>query len=179
MLNFKYLGEEKNYNVEISSISNTLCSIKGNIPVKNKGFVLSRDGKNDNWNYSEYNTVYKNKNGIITFSNNGSVFVPTVNFISNSGQLDGELSQNVSNYEDIIIPTPIDTEYSKFVKWVPEIPSSGKIEEDFVSFVAEFEVIEQNFDETLGNETTLESRVTQLESDVDYLAMCTDVELGG
>lgn len=75
MLNFRYLDEEIIYNVELISSSKNLCSVKGDIPAKNKGFILSRVNKNDNWDYSKFKTVYREIDGVVQFSDDGSVYI--------------------------------------------------------------------------------------------------------
>lgn len=65
----------------------------------------------------------------------------TVTFsVSNGGTLDGETVQIAERYEDLMIPTPMANENYNFVKWNPEIPVSGDIENN-VTFVAEFEYV--------------------------------------
>ena len=59
---------------------------------------------------------------------------------SDGGSLDGELVQVVEKYEELIVPTPVENENYKFVKWSPEIPTSGDVEKD-VTYVAEFEYV--------------------------------------
>ena len=75
MLKLRYIGDELSYEVEFSKSSNNICLIKGYIPVKTSGFILSRTGKEDNWDYSEFVTVYKQEEGKVWFSNDGSVYV--------------------------------------------------------------------------------------------------------
>ena len=97
--------------------------------------------------YTDYSTVYRTYEDnelLIEFSNDGSVYVPpipVVRFIAEEGgTLDGVMSQEVNNYEDLVIPTPTPNDNYEFVKWNPEIPESGVIETDTV-FYAEFNYI--------------------------------------
>ena len=97
--------------------------------------------------YTDYTTVYRTYEDnelLIEFSNDGSVYVPpvpVVRFIAEEGgTLDGAISQEVNNYEDLVIPTPTPNDNYEFVKWNPEIPESGEIESDIV-FTAEFNYI--------------------------------------
>lgn len=60
--------------------------------------------------------------------------------VNNGGTLEGEKTQTVDNYEDLVIPTPIADENYEFLKWNPEIPTSGTVENN-VTFVAEFKYI--------------------------------------
>ena len=59
---------------------------------------------------------------------------------SNGGNLSGEVTQIVEKYEDLVVPTPIADENYEFLKWNPEIPTSGTVENN-VTFVAEFKYI--------------------------------------
>lgn len=61
--------------------------------------------------------------------------------VNNGGILEGEITQTVDNYEDLVIPTPIADENYEFLKWNPEIPTSGTVENN-VTFVAEFKYVE-------------------------------------
>lgn len=66
----------------------------------------------------------------------------TVTFSANNGgTLDGETTQIVDTYENLVVPTPVPNENYQFVKWNPEIPASGTIENN-ITFVAEFEYVE-------------------------------------
>ena len=66
----------------------------------------------------------------------------TVTFSANNGGiLDGETTQIVDTYENLVVPTPVPNENYQFVKWNPEIPTSGTIENN-ITFVAEFEYVE-------------------------------------
>lgn len=87
MLELKYINpniaeeestEEKSneeiYLIEFKSDSN-IVELKGDFPIKTTGFTLSRIGQNDNWDYSTYTTVYREIEGGVQFSNDGSVYV--------------------------------------------------------------------------------------------------------
>jgi len=92
--------------------------------------------------YHGFNTVYRTFSDDKTrfiLSNDGSVWVPEVDFLAAGGTIEGQTEFKVNNYKDLVIPTPVDTENEKFVKWNPEIPAEGEITEDHVSFTAEFE----------------------------------------
>ena len=52
-----------------------ILQITGDFPVKTKGFILSRDGYNDNWDYSKFKTIYRTIEGGAQFSDDGSVYV--------------------------------------------------------------------------------------------------------
>lgn len=76
MLNMNYIGDSTIYPVEFSTISDNVAQLKGNFPVKNIGFVLSRTAHQDNWDYSAYTTVYREIDGGAQFSNDGSIYEP-------------------------------------------------------------------------------------------------------
>lgn len=76
MLILTYIGEKTEHKIEYNKLSKSVIHIRGNIPAKTKGFTLSREGKKDDWDYSAYTTVYRQLEGAIQFSNDGSVYVP-------------------------------------------------------------------------------------------------------
>ena len=90
MLELKYINpniaeeestEEKSneeiYLIEFKSDSN-IVELKGDFPIKTTGFTLSRIGQNDNWDYSTYTTIYREIEGGVQFSNDGSVYVEPI-----------------------------------------------------------------------------------------------------
>lgn len=76
MLNLQYVGDTTKYPVNFRKISEHIVQVTGRIPVKSSGFTLSRLVE-DAWkaDYSRYNTVYREIDGGIQFSNDGSVYV--------------------------------------------------------------------------------------------------------
>lgn len=144
MLDLKYINDSAIYQVEFSKISENVCQIKGDIPIKTNGFTLSRMGESDDWSYEAYNTVYREIEGGAQFSNNGSVYVEPkkkVTFISGTGgKLTGSTDQEVYEYSELIVPSVEVEENYQFNGWSPEIPESGIVEKDVV-FTAELEYI--------------------------------------
>ena len=145
MLELIYNGEQDKYKVDFDIVSGNIVKIIGDLPEKSTGFTLSREHEDDiwdNWDYSEYTTVYSKEPGYILFSNDGSKKpLPVVMFNANySVVLNGTTEQTVSNYEDLTIPTPEDSETYIFKEWVPAIPESGEIKED-QTFTAIFDYI--------------------------------------
>lgn len=144
MLDLKYINYSAIYQVEFSKISDNVCQIKGDIPIKTNGFTLSRMGESDDWSYEAYNTVYREIEGGVQFSNNGSVYVEPkkkVTFISGTGgKLTGSTEQEVYEYSELIVPSVEVEENYQFNGWSPEIPESGIVEKDMV-FTAELEYI--------------------------------------
>lgn len=167
MLNFQYLEDTNNYQVSFEKLNKNHVKILGDIPLKTSGFILTRINEPEAFtgDYSDYITVYKEIDGGVIFSNDGSVYVeptPRVTFTSNGGgNLDGKTVQEVWNYEDLVIPEPIASEDCEFVYWSPEIPESGEIDGNklyvavFVSTLPEPEP-----------EPTLEERVGVMEEDI-------------
>ena len=76
MLLLTYLNEHEKYLVAYNTISKNIVQIIGDFPVKTSGFKLSREGKTDNWDYSDYTTVYREIDGGVQFSNDESVYIP-------------------------------------------------------------------------------------------------------
>ena len=74
----RYVGEDTVYKVTFTIISADVVQLSGDFPAKTSGFRLSRIGKNDNWNYTKYTTIYRQLDGAVQFSNDGSVYVPPV-----------------------------------------------------------------------------------------------------
>ena len=71
----KYEGLKTEYTVAFSRISDHVIQLLGDFPAKAKGFILSREGKEDNWDYSGFNTIYREIDGGVQFSDDGSVYV--------------------------------------------------------------------------------------------------------
>lgn len=76
MINLRYLGEKTEYEVQFDIVNSNVIQVTGRFPVKGKGFVLFRDGAEDDiWDYTDYTTVYRETEGGVQFSNDRSVFV--------------------------------------------------------------------------------------------------------
>lgn len=75
MLNMKYIKEQTVYEVDFSKVSEHVVQVKGDVPIKTKGFSLSRDEADDGWDYRNFKTVYRKIEGGIQFSDDGSVYV--------------------------------------------------------------------------------------------------------
>ena len=75
MLIMKYEGLKTEYTVAFSRISDHVIQLLGDFPAKAKGFILRREGKEDNWDYSGFNTIYREIDGGVQFSDDGSVYV--------------------------------------------------------------------------------------------------------
>ena len=171
MLDLTYVGESSKHKIEFKKVSEHIVSVKGSLKAKTKGFTLSREGKNDAWDYKDYTTIYRELKDEIQFSNDGSIWVkplPKVNFYTNGGgTLEGETLQEVYTYEELVIPTPVASEDYEFTQWEPEIPTSGEIDCD-KSYAAVFV-------STLPPpepEPTLEERVAGVEMETAMLTEC-------
>ena len=172
MLNLQYVNEKTYYQISFKYLSENIVQITGDFPIKTKGFNLSRIGSPEViiGNYTDYKTVYKEIENGAMFSTDDSVYVEPLKVVTFNagfgGTLDGTTRQEVYNYEDLIIPTPIaDTDY-EFVSWSPEIPLSGDIDGNknftavFASTLSEPEV---------EPELTLEERITVVEGDIQKI----------
>lgn len=70
-----YIGDSTIYPIEFNIVSDNVVELKGDFPVKNTGFILSRINCKDNWDYSAYTTVYQKTNSGAQFSNDRSVYI--------------------------------------------------------------------------------------------------------
>ena len=76
MLLLKYLNEKEKYLISFKTVSQNVVQITGDFPIKTVGFTLSREDKEDNWDYSDYTTVYREIEGGAQFSNDVTIYVP-------------------------------------------------------------------------------------------------------
>ncbi len=76
MILLRYSGEKTNYAVNFARISKHILQVKGDFPAKKKGFVLYRmEDPDDLWDYTGFTTVYREIDGGIQFSDDGSIYV--------------------------------------------------------------------------------------------------------
>lgn len=76
MIKLKYTGEQTVYDVSFKKISGHIIQVTGDFPVKEKGFVCYREeDQEDIWDYTGYNTIYREIDEGAQFSNDGSVYV--------------------------------------------------------------------------------------------------------
>lgn len=76
MLNMNYINSTIKYAVNFKTITSNIIEIKGDFPIQTDGIQISREKKPDDvWNYSDYTTVYREIEGGVQFSNDGSVYV--------------------------------------------------------------------------------------------------------
>lgn len=91
MLKMNYVGETDLYDVGFSTIGNNIVQLTGTFPVQTKGFMLSRPAHTDAWDYTKFTTVYRELDGMVQFSNDGSVWVePTVTKTISAAWDDGD-----------------------------------------------------------------------------------------
>lgn len=98
--------------------------------------------------FENYTTLYRAADSMTyELSNDGSIYVapapyvPTIKFSAGfGGELNGELTQIVDEYQDLTVPTPVPGENYVFVNWEPEIPAKGDIGKD-LHFYARFEYV--------------------------------------
>lgn len=146
MIQLRYRGEKTAYPVTFKKISKNIVQVTGSLPAKSKGFICHRVGIADILgDYSEYKTVYRQIDGGVQFSNDGSVYavpVPSVTFTATAGgSIEGTVTQTAYRYENLAIPVPVPDENYKFSRWVPPVPANGEISGD-AAFCAEFVYIE-------------------------------------
>lgn len=146
MLTLKYSGEKTGYEVLFKNVSQHVVQITGYFPVKQKGFMLYRDGVEEILgDYSDYKTVYREVEQGAQFSDDESVYVtpiPRVTFSAGyGGSIDGESVQDAEKYENLVVPVPVPAEGYEFAGWQPEIQAEGEISSD-ISFQALFSYVE-------------------------------------
>lgn len=66
---------EETYPVDFKKVGRNVVELKGDFPIQTTGFVLSRAGMEDNFDYSGYTTIYREIDGGVQFSNDGSAYV--------------------------------------------------------------------------------------------------------
>ena len=98
-------------------------------------------------------------------------------YVNNGGTLDGETEQIVDTYEELVVPTPVANENYKFVKWNPEIPESGIIENS-TTFVAEFEYVPTEEELQAEFESAKQNKIAELSS-ACQAAIYAGVDVGG
>lgn len=75
MLNMKYIRDNTVYPIEFRTISDNVVELKGDFPVLTDGFTLSRPDHNDDWDYSDFTTIYRILDDSVQFSNDESIYV--------------------------------------------------------------------------------------------------------
>lgn len=71
-----YVGEKSQHDITFKKISTHIVQIIGDLPIKEKGFILFReDVESDPWDYKKYKTVFRKIDGGVQFSDDGSVYV--------------------------------------------------------------------------------------------------------
>lgn len=75
MLELKYIKLKSSYEVDFIQISENVVEIRGDFPIKTHGFTLSRPGQNDDWDYSDFTTIFRTLENGAQFSNDESVYV--------------------------------------------------------------------------------------------------------
>ena len=65
MLKLKYLDSNKTYDVSFFVVTDNIVEIIGDFPIQTTGFTLSRSECDDNWDYSNFTTIYRKiENGV-------------------------------------------------------------------------------------------------------------------
>lgn len=86
-MKIQYNNDNSTYEVDFQKVSKNIVEIKGDFPVKECGFTLSRTGKDDGWDYSAYTTIYREVEGGIQFSNDGSIYTEPIETIPTAEEL--------------------------------------------------------------------------------------------
>lgn len=74
----QYKNDNSTYEVDFKKVSKNIVEITSDFPVKERGFTLSRETHEDNWDYSAFTTVYREVENGCQFSNDGSVYIEPI-----------------------------------------------------------------------------------------------------
>ena len=180
-IKFKDANTLKQGTVSVNSSGNVVTlTFENDVVVDTSGFevYLDADKVHKIGVYTDFTTLYRNDEETAKYngyqlSNDGSMYAPTtpnVSFYTNGGGvLAGQTTQEVNDYSELVIPTPIANDDYEFTQWSPEIPTSGKVESNksftaiFVSTLPEPEP-----------EPTLEERVAMVEEQNMLLSETVD-----
>lgn len=77
-MQLQYQNDNSIYEVKFKKINKNVVQISGDFPIQTDGFTLSREEYEDNWDYSEFTTIYREVENGCQFSNDGSVYVEPV-----------------------------------------------------------------------------------------------------
>ena len=86
-MKLQYNSDNSTHEVDFKKVSKNIVEITGYFPVKECGFALSRTEKNDNWDYSAYTTIYREVEGGVQFSNDGSVYIEPIEPVPTAEEL--------------------------------------------------------------------------------------------
>lgn len=102
-MKLKFKNTETEYDVNFKRIASNVVQLLGEFPIETTGFTLSREGKSDNWDYSNFTTVYREIEGGVQFSNDGSVYVePEEIEVQPEPTYDGVTLEEVSEKVDML-----------------------------------------------------------------------------
>lgn len=170
MLRLKYLHTSKFYPItSFRNISDHVVEVKGEIPYLSYGFEIYNDAKLVIGRYAKHTTLYRHTEEGLQFSDNHSVWIPTITFKSNGGELQGDLVQHVTDWKYVRLPQPVASDTWKFNGYDHYPPVSGLIREDD-TFTAEFIYIPP---EPTPIEV-LEKKIDAVAADVEQLTPYTD-----
>lgn len=119
MLSLKYLNEKEKHSVSFETVSPNIVQITGGFPIKTSGFTLSREGIDEVLgDYSDYTTVYREVDGGVQFSNDGSTYVPPVPpappepYIPTLEEVKEQKIAEMNNEQQVTIQNGIDVTFS-------------------------------------------------------------------
>lgn len=184
MLDLIYVGDATRHPVNFQKLSDHVVSLKSdNLPISESGFYLCRTGKDDYWDYTKYVTVYRRLEGIVQYSNDGSVWIdppePTrtvtlsVNW-DDGGNVKGIRPKQLllkTNVKEIVL-----SEERGWVDTIADVPVSQEVVINEVEEVADYEctiegtTVFEKTDYILPDVPTIEQRVSDLEEAVCELA---------
>lgn len=145
MLALKYLNDTEIYEVGFDKADHVV-TIKGNIPAKTDGFTLSRIGYEDEWDYSQFTTIYRELEDGVQFSDDGSIYEPPKKNVVVSAVWNDQddtkgvrpnnihvlVEVNGENYETITLNE--ENEWKKVYENVPETDEYKVIAPDVIDY---------------------------------------------
>ena len=143
----KFLDSDEHLNGKVKIIDEHTIEISG-CNQNLSGFQLFTDSGFMFGDYKRYKYDYEEPdlgNKVYRYTNDNHKWtkpIYTITFNTNDGgSLNGETSQTVEYYEDLIIPTVTTSENYVFDGWSPTIPSSGYVDSN-KTFTAMFTYVE-------------------------------------
>lgn len=132
---FKQIGKNQ-VRLVMESIPDDSILLSGFALVNEHNYKIQTDRKDYVYLYRTY------EDGItVELCNNNEVYVKPLHTVTfktiGGGTFDGLSEQKVGCFEDLVIPTPVNSDNYEFTNWKDEIPTSGEINDD-VTFYAIF-----------------------------------------
>ena len=159
-----------------SDVIDETTILSGFVELNEYNFIVQADFTDMKYLYKkESDTTY------ILSNTDGDVYVepkPVVTFSASfGGTLDGETSQAVGTYKELVVPTPVPNENYKFVEWTPAIPTKGNVESS-TTFTAKFEYVPTEEELQAEFESAKQNKIAELSS-ACQAAIYAGVDVGG